>query len=259
MNRYKALKLKFYDHFQDDDRVNHPGGGINFIEGTECNDFIVGTRNDDFITGEEGNDILFGRKGDDELNGGEDNDILLGGKGDDFLTGGIGDDLLLGGHGNDTLFGGSFINLTPVIAIAPPPPRSNPPQKDVLIGGKGADRFVLSTIGPADELIAPYSGEGCAVIGDFSRDQGDKIELLGSADDYNFENSGVDTKILSLDGDLIATVSKVVIDPDIDVQFIIGGGVIIPPLEVIGGDPITAQTLDELPQSLLPPTDAEGA
>ncbi|MGK7896500.1 MAG: calcium-binding protein [Xenococcus sp. (in: cyanobacteria)] len=199
----------------------------NNIEGTGGRDVLVGTLDNDCITGGEGNDILFGRKGDDEINGGEGNDILSGGKGNDFLIGGIGDDLLLGGDGNDCLFGGSFTNLLPVIAIFPPPPSPNPPQKDILIGGKGADKFILGAVGPADILIAPYSGEGCAFIGDFSRDQGDKIVLL--AGEYIFDNSGVDATISSLDGDIIATVSKADIDPNTDVEFVTGG-LVLPPV-----------------------------
>lgn len=220
----------------------------NFIEGTSGKDILTGTSSNDCITGKEDNDILFGRKGDDlleggsgsdlllggkgndELNGGEDNDTLFGGKGNDFLTGGNGNDVLVGGNGNDTLFGASFDNSTPVIAIFPPPPQPTSFQKDILIGGKGADRFTLSTFGPADQSIQPYLGEGYAIIKDFNRTEGDRIELLGSREDYMFRPTNKGTKIL-LDEDLIAIVRGDDPDPENDIdyisQFVIGPPVLI--------------------------------
>ena len=76
---------------------------------------------------------------------------LSGGAGDDVLDGGAGDDVLDGGVGNDTLIGGS--------------------GADILTGGAGADRFVFR-IGDLDADPARSD-----TIGDFSRADGDKIDL----------------------------------------------------------------------------------
>ncbi len=85
--------------------------------------------------------VLLG--GDDLITGGSSNDVLFGYSGNDVIRGGAGDDVIVGGLGADRLTGGS-----------------------------GADRFVFQSIND--------SGLGAAnrdVITDFSRAQGDKIDL----------------------------------------------------------------------------------
>jgi len=95
------------------------------LEGTDENDFLVGTNGDDVICGGEGNDTIIGAQGDDVICGGPGNDILIGNEGydiiegedgDDFLEGdrevdvlqgGNGNDVIQGDLGNDFLFGGS--------------------------------------------------------------------------------------------------------------------------------------------------------
>ncbi|MEZ5906968.1 MAG: hypothetical protein R3C69_18375, partial [Geminicoccaceae bacterium] len=81
--------------------------------------------------------------GDDVLAGGADDDLLEGGAGDDRLDGGPGDDRLLGGEGNDTLLarlgsdlldGGAGDDLFVIGHRA---------ESVTLIGGPGADRFVI--------------------------------------------------------------------------------------------------------------------
>lgn len=95
-----------------------------------------GGRGNDTITGGSGNDFLWGREGpmdsglapwdpdNDVLNGRGGNDELQGQFGNDRLYGGVGTDWLIGGDGDDGLFGG----IT---------------GGDVLIGGAGADRYLL--------------------------------------------------------------------------------------------------------------------
>ena len=77
--------------------------------------------------------------------------VLIGNAGNNVLNGGAGEDTLSGGAGNDTLIGGI--------------------GTDTLTGGVGADRFVF---GALNELGI---GSGRDVIFDFSRLQGDKIDL----------------------------------------------------------------------------------
>ena len=168
---------------------------MSIITGTIGNDLLIGTTSSDFIEGLAGNDILLGGVGNDNLRGGKDKDILIGGSGDDIL------------------FGGEF-GFFPF----EPTPRNG--EVDVLVGGKGADLFILGTLGPADGAIQPYLGKGFALITDFDRDQGDKIQVLGLAsnNDYSFNVTDKGTEILLAD-DKIAFVVNTVINPDNDLVF----------------------------------------
>jgi Ca2+-binding RTX toxin-like protein len=191
----------------------------NTIQGTAGDDLLTGTLESDVIFGEEGNDTLRGKQGNDELYGGNDNDVLRGGADNDLLIGGNGSDILLGGRGSDRILGGEFTSFSP----SPFPPESTPAnqQIDLLIGGQDADTFVLSTFGAADEPIEPYIGASFAIITDFNPSEGDKIELLGSADnnDYIFNETSIGTKIL-LGQDLIAIAINAEIDPMTDASFV---------------------------------------
>lgn len=77
------------------------------IVGTDGDDVLVGTSNDDWLIGGDGADVVHGRQGDDYL--GDLNktprpafdDIYRGGKGDDRFRTESGNDLLFGGRGND--------------------------------------------------------------------------------------------------------------------------------------------------------------
>ncbi|WP_404710162.1 M10 family metallopeptidase C-terminal domain-containing protein [Sphingomonas sp. MMS24-J13] len=78
---------------------------------------------------------------------------LAGGSGDDILEGGAGSDMISGGAGNDTLIGGT--------------------GGDDLYGGAGADKFVFTS-------VADFGTAGrLDIIYDFSRAEGDKIDLGG--------------------------------------------------------------------------------
>ncbi|WP_375784999.1 calcium-binding protein [Bradyrhizobium sp. Pha-3] len=71
------------------------------MRGTNFNDHVVGTPDNDFIQGRGGNDLIFGGAGDDELEGNQGADTIYGGAGDDFLYGDQGNDTLVGGYGGD--------------------------------------------------------------------------------------------------------------------------------------------------------------
>lgn len=116
------------------------------------------------------------------LTGNEVNNLLVGLAGNDNLVGAAGDDTLDGGDGRDTLngsgpLGGGFN------------------EKDVLIGGKGADTFVLG-----DTSRVYYHGgtqengfldNSLVFIKDFNRAQGDRIQLKGQASDYRLSNGSL--------------------------------------------------------------------
>jgi predicted cupin superfamily sugar epimerase len=116
------------------------------------------------ITGTNGSNFLFGGNGADAISGLGGSDFLSGGNGNDIIDGGTGDDFLIGGAGNDVLIGGSGI--------------------DFLVGGAGADIFKF---GPGDSNGGNRFSTG-DFIADFSRAQGDKIDL--SAIDASFAALG---------------------------------------------------------------------
>lgn len=146
-------------------------GANDWIDGGDGNDVAMGDAATMTGTGRGGDDKLYGSAGNDVLIGDADmmgdtsrggNDTLDGGAGDDWLYGdgrtmaaGVtgGADKLNGGDGNDHLIGGG--------------------GADVLTGGAGADIFVFARGSGADEIT------------DFSRTQGDRIDL--SAFDLRFD------------------------------------------------------------------------
>ncbi|MBW8727257.1 MAG: hypothetical protein JF625_19180 [Inquilinus limosus] len=169
---------------------------IENLSGSVFDDILGGTFTDNVLTGLDGNDRLFGGSGNDILRGGAGADRLDGGFGTDLVTyfgaaigvtvnlqsgtgangdaqgdsyvsienvngstagdviiGNAGANVLNGFEGNDRLTGGA--------------------GKDTLTGGIGADRFVFITVG--DSVV----GANADRIADFSRAQGDKIDLSG--------------------------------------------------------------------------------
>lgn len=121
------------------------GDGNDTLFGGLDTDELGGGGGRDQIWGGSGNDTLWGTWGDDTLGGGDGNDLLGGGSQNDSLSGGSGNDTLLGSWGNDTLIGGW--------------------DNDSLSGGVGADIFVFG------------AGNGTDEITDFSRAEGDRLEL----------------------------------------------------------------------------------
>jgi Ca2+-binding RTX toxin-like protein len=180
------------------------GDGNDTLKGWYGDDTISGDNGNDFLYGEAGNDILNGNNGNDYLDGGVGNDTLDGEAGNDTLVGGMGDDYLSGGFGNDNVYGGDgndFVNgfrwgLNP----------QNESQFDNLWGGAGADTFLL---GDCFRAFYDETGDGYAVIKDFSWQEGDKIEVYSDASKYQIEyksvagigTSAMDTEIYYLHAD----------------------------------------------------------
>ncbi|MFM9937551.1 MAG: calcium-binding protein [Novosphingobium sp.] len=124
--------------------------GADQMFGGASDDTLRGFGGYDTLSGGRGNDTLIGDAGNDRLNGGFGEDALLGGTGNDRLQGGGGNDVLVGGAGDDLLTGGT--------------------GRDIQTGGTGADTFRFTD-------FAQLPGEGDELITDFTRSQGDKIDL----------------------------------------------------------------------------------
>lgn len=149
--------------------------GNDQIRAGDGTDTVVGDQGDDQIFGEGGDDELFGNGNDDLLDGGGGNDRLVGGPGNDRLVGGIGDDHLSGRKGRDTLVGVESS-------------RRGIGEKDTLIGGAQADLFVLGNQAGSfydDGLFGTAGTSDYAFISDFQSNEGDRIQLHGSAGDYS--------------------------------------------------------------------------
>jgi len=132
------------------------GDEFRFFENVSGSDFA------DFLTGDAGANVLNGYGGNDRLYGQDGADVLRGLDGNDLVSGGAGDDGVHGGNGNDILWGGAGV--------------------DLLKGNAGADRFQFrltseSGLGPLRDTI-----------GDFSRAEGDRVDL--AAIDANTAASG---------------------------------------------------------------------
>ena len=144
------------DRERDPDAVQELYGlniirGEGMIEGTDKDDFIIGSLLADTVIGKDGNDEIqtswdidqvYAGDGDDTIQGGLEGDQLFGQNGEDNIVGGIDDDLLVGGPGDDHLFAGL--------------------DDDQLMGNKGADYF--------------NCGDGIDEVKDYNPAQGDVIE-----------------------------------------------------------------------------------
>ncbi|WP_337191056.1 calcium-binding protein [Qipengyuania vulgaris] len=122
---------------------------------------IRGSANDDTVSGLNGNDVLIGNDGNDVLLGGRDSDEMFGGSGADKLDGGSHSDVLWGGGGDDTLLGGDGADKLDGGA-----------GRDLFSGGAGADIFLFRNASDMGSSAATADR-----ISDFSRAQGDKINL----------------------------------------------------------------------------------
>ena len=184
------------------------------------------------LNGGTENDVLAGQDGADLLNGGYGDDRLEGGAGNDVLDGDRGSDLLIGGAGNDTLISDSDAG-EPIIAqnydpnagrndeIDAATNRLYPNQPfvadDILVGGEGADTFLIKPqINAKADIIAKHTDDdgridwagvagennnahdhwidsiGTDVIADFDKAEGDRILVYGHTVDPEISYADVD-------------------------------------------------------------------
>jgi Ca2+-binding RTX toxin-like protein len=149
------------------------GPGNDTLTGGAGNDTVLGESGNDRLVGGAGNNVLVGGDGNDVLTGGTGLDVLIGGAGADKLTGGAGDDLLIGGPTdfdadlsalanivNEWTSGASYSDR--ILHLTGTPGGANGSTvlssatvqddgvKDVLMGGKGTDWFVVSALDKFD-------------------------------------------------------------------------------------------------------------
>ncbi|EDX85424.1 Matrixin family [Synechococcus sp. PCC 7335] len=154
--------------------------GDDQIRAGEGSDTVIGDKGNDQLFGEGGDDELFGNANNDFLDGGEGNDSLIGEQGKDVLVGGTGNDYLSGRKGSDTLVG--VDNSEKGVG------KKGIGEKDTLIGGAQSDLFVLGNQAGSfydDGLSDTVGTSDYAFISDFRSNEGDRIQLHGSAGDYS--------------------------------------------------------------------------
>ena len=182
------------------------------LSGTDGRDIMHGLAGHDVLHGQNGDDRVYGDGGDDRLYGEDGNDILFGGAGNDILTGGHGSDVLIGGAGQDILSGGtgetSSITIADILNAV-----DHLGQTGVMNGIAGGDidgdhavtvadlfQFIdlffqnltnpsgqMTGDGAADHFIFTRDGlDGTYdIVKDFSRSDGDQIDLSDILSDYH--------------------------------------------------------------------------
>ena len=173
------------------------------VRGTQNDDDITGSSQDDTLDGNAGDDIIVGGLGADAISGGAGNDWLVGGVGKDTISGGDGDDFINGGLGADALDGGDGEDTFYYSAVT----ESNGGDADVITGFVSADDTIeidgvvagsagqdfinlasfkeVSTAGDGDNSLAGNTGAGNAVLGDayYAADSGQLvIDVDGNGD-----------------------------------------------------------------------------
>jgi Ca2+-binding RTX toxin-like protein len=133
-------------------------------EKTTNGDVIRGGQGNDTIYGGEGNDIIYGEDEFDDGFSDPNNSI-------DALYGGIGSDVLYGNSGNDRLDGSDAIAKGTL-------------EKDILVGGRGADRFILG-----DSANLGGGDKDYALIKDFDAAT-DVLQLYGGLRTYQQQQQG---------------------------------------------------------------------
>jgi Ca2+-binding RTX toxin-like protein len=153
--------------------------GNETIDGSEDNDVISAGEGDDIVEGDEGNDVVCAHDGNDRVEGGSGIDVVNGNQGDDNVQGGEGDDVVRGGKGNDRVMGGEGNDAV-----------YGDLGFDELTGGGGEDTFVLR----AEFEISLQVSLSSAIIADFEIGV-DRIaidvELVASFEVGDFNSDGV--------------------------------------------------------------------
>lgn len=152
-------------------------GGNDVLDGKAGNDLIRGSTGNDIVIGSDGADTLFGGNGNDRAYAGPGNDVVFGSRGNDRLAGGTGNDNVVGGGGRDVLIGVFTSTAKPGAG-----------EIDTLKGEQGSDTFVL---GDAQKVYYADNNPTVdyALVRDFNPEEGDQLQLKGSASNYSLGSS----------------------------------------------------------------------
>jgi Ca2+-binding RTX toxin-like protein len=209
-----GVRIILFESYADGgDAVGDALFSIEGVRGSKFADILVGDGQHNALYGEDGADVLIGQGGDDILDGGSSNDTLEGDDGDDELRGGDGNDELIGGTGSNELRGGAGVDTAYFTGVsvrvdltsgnADQAFAGGPVDSDRLfdienlVGTQGADLMAgngkanglrghqgaddLSGRGGADRFLYAFNIDSTPTaadhVGDFSRAQGDKIDL----------------------------------------------------------------------------------
>jgi Ca2+-binding RTX toxin-like protein len=213
---------------------------------------LIGSRFGDTLHGDAGANGLFGGAGNDKLFGGAGSDELSGGAGNDTLDGGAGlSNTLRGGSGVDTVdysaqqaavqvdlaggFAHAFDRFDRLAEIEVVRGSSFADDlvgdaignqlfgnggndvidggqgNDVLTGGAGADRFEFHASNLGGKGRDPFDS-GFDRIADFSRSQGDKIDLTGHFEATDFATLRAEANQLGTDTHLRLGEDTIVIE-----------------------------------------------
>ncbi len=172
------------------------GAGDDRLQGNEGDDMLGGAAGRDMVLGADGNDTLWGGGGDDHQQAGNGNDLVVGGLGSDLLAGCYGADFLLSRSDAGELETHCLDELCSGTAMT---------GNDTLVGGPGPDTFRFElTLDAGSDVIARHlnpdgtidwqgvatmenagehdhwmEGIGSDTIRDYSRSDGDRIEIIG--------------------------------------------------------------------------------
>ncbi|WP_245362190.1 calcium-binding protein [Rhizobium sp. NXC14] len=163
----------------------------------------VGTESNDTINASNDDDMIFGKGGDDEIDARAGADRVFSGGGDDFVIGGVGNDRIHGEDGNDFLFGGrdeghisgqddDFIDGgrgDDEILVGD--------GRDSLMGGEGSDAFIFKFHDPTPGTPEPGSHVGeipapVSTILDFNSAQ-DTFQFTSGF--FNYDGNGEDAPV----------------------------------------------------------------
>lgn len=133
-------------------------GGNDTIYTRQGDDLVYGGDGDDVIDTCEGNDVIYGEAGNDTINSGAGDDIIYGGDGNDIITNSGGNDIIYGGSGDDTIKSTA---------------KTTNKTHETLIGGIGNDYFEDKDNG--DETFIFNQGDGNDII--YNRGGNDTIKF----------------------------------------------------------------------------------
>ena len=152
------------------------------IYGTEGDDNIEGTAQQEAVFGYGGNDTIYTRQGDDLVYGGDGNDIIDTCEGNDVIYGEAGDDTINSGAGDDIVYGGDGNDII-----------TNSGGNDYIDGGAGDDTIKSTAISSNSTDETLVGGTGNDYFED--KDGGDETFIfnLGDGNDLIYNRGGNDT------------------------------------------------------------------